>query len=166
MSNDLYDTVYEESKYQNISDKHKSCLQRILKLLLAWKSYSYEIIHQHLLSWSKFHPFYANNLVRCSYRCFFNTAKSNNSIIKLSYTSKFKYYFNKIVKIFNTYQLCILWLIKSLWVLPDDFSRNYVVIFVPSAVKARGYSTASYTDFLGNLLYVWGKWKLQDLLNK
>ena len=125
---------------QNISDKHKSCLQRILKLLLAWKSYSYEIIHQHLLSWSKFHPFYANNLVRCSYRCFFNTAKSNNSIIKLSYTSKFKYYFNKIVKIFNTYQLCILWLIKSLWVLPDDFSRNYVVIFVPSAVKARRYS--------------------------
>ena len=39
-----------------------------------------------------------------------------------------------------------------MWVLPDDFSRNYVVIFVPSAVKARGYSTASYTDFLGNLL--------------
>ena len=44
------------------------------------------------------------------------------------------------VKIFNTYQLCMLWLVKSLKVLQDDFSRNYVVIFVPSAVKARRYS--------------------------
>ena len=41
------------------------------------------------------------------------------------------------VKIFNTYQLCMLWLVKSLQVLQDDFFRNYVVIFVPSAVKAR-----------------------------
>lgn len=134
---------------QNISAKHKSCLQRILKLLLAWKSYSYEIIHQHLLSWSKFHPFYANNLVRCSYRCFFNTAKSNNSIIKLSYTSKFKYYFNKIVKIFNTYQLCILWLIKSLWVLPDDFSRNYVVILFLQQSKLEDIAQPPIQIFLG-----------------
>ena len=44
------------------------------------------------------------------------------------------------VKIFNTYQLCMLWLVKSLQVLQDDFSRNYVAIFVPSAVKARRYS--------------------------